>query len=148
VDADDSLLTLVRDPVSGRIRELRGAAGCLSQDARRGCRPARGISEIADLTVSGDGRNVYAGDDVEQSLLVFARDPRGGSLLQLKARAGCISSLTRDALAADGILNSCQPRVTALGPVVAFAMAPRDDRLYVTSRRPGRLVTFARRAHR
>jgi hypothetical protein len=138
----------VRSPSSGRIRQLRGEAGCLSEGFLRGCRPARGISGISALTVSRDGRNVYAGDEYQQSLTVFARDRRNGSLLQLKAGAGCLSSHARDALGGDGFVNSC-PRVTALGPVTALAMAPQDDRLYVASSRPGprpgRLLTFARR---
>jgi hypothetical protein len=87
---DSSLLTFARNPVTGRLRQLRRAAGCLSAVANNGCASARGISYLADVIVSPDGRFVYTAAEASRGVAAFARDPATGALHQLPGPSGCL----------------------------------------------------------
>ncbi len=88
-DFEDAVAVLVRDPTSGRLSPVSGAAGCVSEGgADDGCTQAVPIKDPSGLVVSPDGRNVYvvsldskpspAGD--QHGVAALARDPRSGAL--------------------------------------------------------------------
>ena len=74
---DDALTVFDRNAASGALKQKPGRAGCLAGEysAARGCRTASlqvGLDGPA-LTVSGDGKHVYAG----QPLQIFDRHANG-----------------------------------------------------------------------
>lgn len=88
-DFEDAVAVLVRDPTSGRLSPVAGAAGCVSEGgADDGCTQAVPIKDPSGLVVSPDGRNVYVvsqgsgstpeGD--QHGVTALARDPKSGAL--------------------------------------------------------------------
>lgn len=84
----------------GALSQLPGTAGCISADgaSERGpstCAVGRGLDGVESVTVSADGRFVYAASyksGHEAGLSVFARDPLTGALSQLAGTAGCLTA--------------------------------------------------------
>lgn len=88
-----TIWTFRRDPVSGALRRLRGRAGCVRQWGRPGCRRAHGLSGVASIAVSPDGRHVYAAARSSRAIAAFRRNRVTGSLTQLGGASGCVSRL-------------------------------------------------------
>jgi DNA-binding beta-propeller fold protein YncE len=109
-----------RDPDTGALTQLPGAAGCL-QASWPTCARARGLAAAGHLAVSNDGRNVYVAAPGSQAVAVFARDPATGALTQLPGRAGCVSN-RRD--------EGCG-RGRALDNAVQVAVSPDGRSVYV-----------------
>lgn len=94
-----ALVVLDRDPVTGRLRQPKGARGCLS--ASRECahwyfvdgQPPRHLR----LSISPDGRSLYLvqrrGGDA--ALVVVRRDPATRTLRRLDGPRGCLSAPSR-----------------------------------------------------
>ena len=76
------------------MRQLPGADACIGgipQGGARDCRrAAKGIRGIRWVTVSPDGRNVYAAAPAGDSIAAFSRNPRTGGLRQLPGADACI----------------------------------------------------------
>lgn len=94
VGLDDwALVTLQRDPATGALTQPAGAAGCLNRTGAQSCAIARSgharLWRIQDITVTRDGRNVYAIDN-DHVLLAFTRDAASGQLRQLPGADGCL----------------------------------------------------------
>jgi 6-phosphogluconolactonase (cycloisomerase 2 family) len=75
---------------SGALRQLPGAAGCLSERSLSGCGLGRGLDGGRGVALSPDQRFVYVPAESGDSLAVFARSPRTGALRQLPGGAGCL----------------------------------------------------------
>jgi 6-phosphogluconolactonase (cycloisomerase 2 family) len=86
----DAVTVFARSPRSGALRQLPGAAGCLSQEARAPCGRGRGLDGGRGVVLSPDQRFVYVTAEDGDSIAIFARDPRTGRLEQLGGRAGCL----------------------------------------------------------
>jgi DNA-binding beta-propeller fold protein YncE len=87
----------------GALTQSSGAAGCVSDTGTGGeCADGVALDGIRGVTVSPDGRNVYAVGEVSDSLLIFDRDPATGALSQKAGSAGCISDTGSGGLCADG----------------------------------------------
>jgi DNA-binding beta-propeller fold protein YncE len=89
--ASSGVATFARDAATGRLRQLPGKSGCLSQSGSQGqCADGRALEGAQSLTVSPDGRNVYVAGAANDAIAIFARDALG-RLRQLAGRAGCVS---------------------------------------------------------
>jgi len=82
-----------RNPRTGALHQLPGADACIGGKvgARSDCpRPARALQGVRWVTVSPDGRNVYASSPAGDAVAVFARDGRTGGLHQLPGTDACV----------------------------------------------------------
>jgi DNA-binding beta-propeller fold protein YncE len=87
----DALSVFARDRRTGALRQLGGAAGCLSQRPGAGCGPARALNEPTSVAVSPDGARVYVtGRRFPSAVAIFTR-ARDGTLSQPAGTAGCVS---------------------------------------------------------
>jgi DNA-binding beta-propeller fold protein YncE len=74
--ASDAIAVFSRDPQTGRITQLAGRAGCLSDHGTRGlCRVATGLWGVSAVVVSPDGRHAYAPGFFSSAIAVFQRAP-------------------------------------------------------------------------
>jgi DNA-binding beta-propeller fold protein YncE len=78
----DAVAVFSRDRFSGSIVQLRQQAGCVSNAIGRhrppttpGCARGRGLNGAWGVTVSPDGRTLYAGAQINNGLAIFARKP-------------------------------------------------------------------------
>jgi len=83
---------------AGKLTQLAGLGGCVSQDGSDGngtaskCAVGRAMFEPTGVAISPDGGDVYlASGDTPGSLDTFARDPETGSVTQLAGAQGCVS---------------------------------------------------------
>jgi DNA-binding beta-propeller fold protein YncE len=97
-------ISVYRRLASGGLEQLAGPAGCLLAAPGPGlCSPRpKGVGGTYGLTMSPDGRNVYAlvqgsvrAQPYGDLLLAFARDPRTGALSSLGGVSGCLSGTAR-----------------------------------------------------
>jgi DNA-binding beta-propeller fold protein YncE len=89
---------LDRDP-EGRLTQKPGAAGCVTQEGNDGagqpCLVGRGTEFVRDVTVSPDGRSVYAVTFGSDSIAIFDRQP-DGSVSQKPGEAGCLRAVVAE----------------------------------------------------
>lgn len=116
-----------RDPPTGRLTQLPGAAGCVTALGRQGCGRARSMPRLGatGLVLDSGGRNVYAttASGTFTGVIVFARE-RGGGLRQLRGPAGCVSG---------GGQGDCTPARAFDAPHGLAASPAGIDSLYATS---------------
>jgi DNA-binding beta-propeller fold protein YncE len=89
----DAIAVFRRNARSGALTQPKGEAGCIAAKGANGCATAIGLDGPNSLTVSPDGRTLYATARASNSIGIFRRDPKTGALTQLPASAGCISGL-------------------------------------------------------
>ncbi len=80
-----AVAVFARDPSTGLLSET----GCVSAKAGERCTPARGLLGARGVTVSPDGRTVYAGAFSDNAVTTFSR-AADGSLAQLPGVLGCV----------------------------------------------------------
>jgi DNA-binding beta-propeller fold protein YncE len=71
--ATGAIAVLDRRSRSGIVAQKSGRAGCVAPSSVPGCSPGRALSGVSSLTVSPDGRNVYATSFGSNALDVFRR---------------------------------------------------------------------------
>jgi hypothetical protein len=88
----------------GTITQRSGAAACISDAATGGpCARATPLQSITSLTVSADGRSVYATPQTSNSVVVFDRQTTVGD--EPVAATGAASSITSTGAAVSGTVN-------------------------------------------
>jgi DNA-binding beta-propeller fold protein YncE len=145
VAADDGVVSFLRDPASGGLRELRGAIACNTHLGSFGCRRARGVISAAAVAVSPDGRHVYVAAGatdgvVSNAVAVFARHPVSGALSQLPGRRGC----TFESAPEDQRLRERCARGRGLNGASDLAVSPDGRTVYVVGRDSRALAAFSR----
>jgi 6-phosphogluconolactonase (cycloisomerase 2 family) len=75
--ANDAIAIFSRDQ-AGRLRQLAGRAGCVSEDGDQGCRQATGLDGVSAIAVPKDGRHVYAPSYFSSAVAMFTRTPARG----------------------------------------------------------------------
>ena len=77
---------------TGSVSQFPGKSGCVNSTGASGCTRGRAIGNVAVVTVSPDGKNVYAagGTGSQGQLGVFARNAATGGVTQLPGKAGCV----------------------------------------------------------
>jgi len=79
-----------RDPKTGKLTQLAGSAGCLTESGSGGkCTKARGVAGASSLAISPDGKNLYL---VSFNFAIFGRNPKTGALTQPAGAHGCLGS--------------------------------------------------------
>ena len=157
----NAVVAFRRDPATGSLTQLPGAAGCIASEgaAAAGCAAGRGLTGATAVAISPDGKNVYVtGFELDTgggsptargTLASFAREPATGALTQLPPPAGCYAG---DALPSTPD-PSCPP--AAVGTPLPPRLAPLatatdvevsgDGRSVLTSSfLPGAVIDWAR----
>ena len=116
------IATLARDPGTGEVNQPAGNQGCVS-DLVSGCMRVRGLCGTTSLSMSPDGRSLYAGSARAQAMVVFERNPSTGALRQPAGQAGCI--------AVRGLYGCRRSRIALTRPHVM--VAPDGRNVYVAS---------------
>jgi DNA-binding beta-propeller fold protein YncE len=139
----DAVAVFRRRARAGKLRQLRGRAGCRRQRGGRGCERARALRDPAAIVVSPDGRHVYVAALRSGSIAVFARGRRTGALRQPRGRAGCVSGRPGARCGRGRALS--RPSALAFSPGGRFLYAGTDAGVAVFRRnaRTGRLVQLA-----
>ena len=112
----NALTSFDRNPLSGNLTQKPGAAGCISEDGSGGdCEDGSGLDGVHGVTVSPDGKNVYATAKFSNVLSIFDRGA-GGALTRKPAPAGCVSETGADGCAdGTGIGGAHLPQVSPDG---------------------------------
>jgi DNA-binding beta-propeller fold protein YncE len=72
--ANDAIAIFARD-AAGRLRQLAGREGCVSEGGSQGCRQATGLDGVSAIAVPRDGRHVYAPSYFSSAVAMFSRTP-------------------------------------------------------------------------
>jgi DNA-binding beta-propeller fold protein YncE len=118
----------------GRLIQNAGPSGCVNASGASGCTRAHGIAGPADAAVSPDGRNVYVAAFDSNTIAIFRRNSRNGSLRQLSGRQGCIKHQRRGA---------CEFGRAIAAPV-SVAVSPDGRNVYAVSAGSDAISLFAR----
>ena len=125
-----------RDPATSELTQLPGAAACLGNGP--GCRPAKGISGVDSITISANGRRVYATGFFGLSVAAFERDPESGGLTQLRGRGACVRDVTSKARCSRAVRGLQGPRDVVLSPDGKTAYVPSSVSGTITIFRVGK----------
>lgn len=149
-----ALMLAVASPAgaqSSSFAPLAGTAGCIAQlgtmvagegGALPSCAPGRALNQVEAVTISADGRFVYAAASGHtrwggNAVLSFERDPATGALRQL----GCVSDNGTDGrIGTDG---ACADGDALLG-ANDVALSPDGRALYVTTSSSNGVAWFDR----
>jgi 6-phosphogluconolactonase (cycloisomerase 2 family) len=83
-EASDAVAVFSRDATTGALAQLAGADGCISDTGSSGaCADGTALDGPRSVSVSPDGKNVYAASFWSSAASIFARDPTTGALSQL-----------------------------------------------------------------
>lgn len=85
-----AIVAFARSPRTGALRQLSGAAGCVSGRRRGDCGAGRGLGLVSTLALAPGGRFLYAG--TSRGLSVLRRNARTGGLAQLRGAHGCVTT--------------------------------------------------------
>ena len=124
----------VRHPQTGQLTQLAGANGCIAEFIGDGCGPGRALQEVASVTVSPDGRNVYAASFGSNAVVALARNPSTGALSQAPGLSGCTNE--------DGG-EGCQ-QGKALLQAFSVVVSPNGKFVYVGSILSSAVMSFER----
>lgn len=131
--ASSSVTVFLRNPKTGALVQLPGAAGCISGLPLPGCAAGRGLAGPDVVVVSPDGRNVYVGSFFGNAVAVFDREAATGSLAQPADASGCIAAAT----------SGCATGL-ALDSPEGMAISPDGSAVYVASAVSNAVVVLAR----
>jgi 6-phosphogluconolactonase (cycloisomerase 2 family) len=133
VGGGTSIAVFQRDAKTGALTQLAGILGCVSSSGGTGCGQALGLSGVAQVALSPDGRHLYAVSSISGSVTAFARDTKTGSLTQLRGAAGCVRP------GGDG---GCASGVGLAG-ATAMVIAPDGRSLYVAGKEANAVASFS-----
>ncbi len=133
VGGGTSIAVFQRDAKTGALTQLAGILGCVSSSGGAGCGHALGLSGVAQIALSPDGRHLYAVSSISGSVTAFARDEKTGSLTQLRGAAGCVRP---------GGEGGCASGVGLAG-ATALVIAPDGRSLYVAGKEANAVASFS-----
>jgi len=127
---------------AGKLTQLPGAKGCVvdSSKAKSTCAKVRALDGPGPflgsraVAVSPDGKNVYIAASKSDSIAVFGRSAKKGTLSQAAGAAGCIAA---------GGAEGCATAV-GLDTPNSVAVSPDGMNVYATSKKSGSITTFSR----
>jgi DNA-binding beta-propeller fold protein YncE len=130
----DAIAVFRRDASTGRLTQRSGTAGCIAARGADGCARAVGLDGPNSVTVSGDGRNVYATSFASDAVVIFRRNRSTGALTQATHGRGCIANVAHAGCASARALD---------GPDVV-AVSPDGQSVYVGSFTGNAVAVFSR----
>jgi DNA-binding beta-propeller fold protein YncE len=119
--SSDAIAIFRRDARTGKLTQGSGVAGCIARKGANGCAKARGLNGPNSVTVSADGKNVYATAVISDAVTTFRRNRSTGALTQIRGDKGCIANRTTPGCATGRALD---------GPDVV-TVSPDGDNVYV-----------------
>jgi DNA-binding beta-propeller fold protein YncE len=128
----DAVVRFNRNKTTGAITEPAGTAGCISETGAGPCADGRALSSVDAVTVSPDGKSVYATS--LGGVARFNRNTTTGAITQPAGTTGCISE-TGAGSCADGhaLANGADSvAVSANGASVYVASYPNNAVLRLT----------------
>ncbi len=135
--SSDVITVLGRNPVTGDLNPRPGPGGCASGSGNGGeCQNVRALAPDGTLTVSPDGRNLYAASGL--GVAVLDRDSATGALTQKNSTAGCLFERPDE--------NGCQG-ARGLHHPVGIVVSPDGGNLYTagySSAPSGQVAVFDR----
>jgi DNA-binding beta-propeller fold protein YncE len=123
-----------RNARTGALTQGAGTAGCIAARGGGGCARAVALVHPNSVSVSPDGRNVYATALDSDAVVVLERNVRTGRLTQVRGGGGCISGTAIPGCAAARALD---------GPDVVV-VSPDGKNVYVGSFFGNAVVVLAR----
>lgn len=136
-----SLVTLARDPQTGTLSRMRGAAGCISIKRLPGCRTTDELTPFG-IVVSPDNRNFYvaSSNGSRNAVFTFERNPRTGALTPQRGAGQCFTNRTdiyRHCRKVPGLAGSIYgAAISADGRSVYFAGISGEGSLTIFRRNP------------
>jgi DNA-binding beta-propeller fold protein YncE len=123
-----------RDARTGKLTQRSGVAGCIAARGADGCATAIGLAGPNSVTVSPDGKNVYATSVASNAVVVLRRNTSTGSLTQLGNGGGCIANVAT---------TGCATGRALAGPDIV-AVSPDGKSVYVGAFTGSALAVFSR----
>jgi DNA-binding beta-propeller fold protein YncE len=123
----DSVLTFRRDSQSGLLTQT----GCVMDSAPRpgSCVRGRAMGGVVALTLTRDGRTLFAAASDSNALVVFSRNPVGGTIKEV----GCVSEPYDEYENEDGqARNDGCTHYRPMGYPSGVAVTPDGNKVYVS----------------
>jgi DNA-binding beta-propeller fold protein YncE len=137
-NVSNAIAVFSRNLNTGVLSQLANLDGCISEDGSGGaCADGKGLNKVQGITVSPDGKHVYAASFMSDAVAAFTRDSSTGALSQLAGLDGCISE--------DGSGGACTDG-KGLDGATAVVVSPDGANVYVASRTGNAVAVFARNA--
>jgi 6-phosphogluconolactonase (cycloisomerase 2 family) len=132
----DAVAVFARNTTTGKLTQLAGTAGCVSETGSGGaCADGKALNGANSVALSADGKNVYVASEVSDAVAVFARNTITGQLTQLSGTAGCVSQTGTGGDCADG---------KALDQANSVAVSADGKSIYVASGVSDAVAVFQR----
>lgn len=87
----DAITIFRRDPRDGELTQPSGQGGCVADRGASGCADARGLEGPNSVSLSPDGRFLYATSRDSSTVTIYRRNSDTGALTQLPGTSGCIA---------------------------------------------------------
>ena len=129
----DAIAVFKRNVSTGKLTQRAGVTGCIAAKGAGGCTTGIGLEGPNSVTVSPDGRSVYATSLDSNTIDVFARNPSTGALTQLSS-GGCT---------ANAPTSGCTTGRALDGPDVVV-VSPDGRNVYVGAFKGDALAVFTR----
>jgi 6-phosphogluconolactonase (cycloisomerase 2 family) len=130
----DAIAAFARDPLTGRLKQLAGKAGCVQETGSndpQGCGAAHGIVAISQLAISADGKFLYGAARQSAAVSVFRRK-KDGSL----AFVSCMET--------HSMLKAPCKEAPGLGDAQGIALAPNGRFVFATGGSSSTVTVFRR----
>lgn len=130
----DDISVMRRNRSTGALTQLSGPSGCISGVAAvPGCSTGRALDGPDVVTVSPDGKNVYAGSFFGNAVVMFTRNTSTGALTQPADTTGCLAAATTGCAAG-----------LALGAPEGMAASEDGASVYVATAASNAVLTLVR----
>lgn len=124
-------------PATGTLTQPGGTAACISDNGADGCQNGKALLGASSIVVAPDGRSVYATGFDSNSIVLFNRDPKKGTLKQKSGTGACIQD--------DSSVIGCAV-ANALSAPVRIIITPTGQSAYVTTTIDNSVTIFDRRS--
>ena len=115
----NSVTTFARTPATGDAAQLEGTAGCLVYLVAIGCRLGQALDAPEGLTLSPDGKSLYATAFSSGAVDTFNRGGGSGEIAQKALKAGCTAiRKQRNCTFGRGLVGSSSAAVSPDGKFV------------------------------
>jgi hypothetical protein len=133
VSQNDAVVRLKRNTTTGALTQPAGTAGCISETGAGPCADGHALSGANSVTVSLDGKSVYATS--QGGVVRLKRDTSTGAISQPAGAAGCISETGAGPCANGHALTSGAD---------AVRVSPNGNSVYVASFPNNAVIGFKR----
>ncbi|MDQ2699752.1 MAG: beta-propeller fold lactonase family protein [Actinomycetota bacterium] len=129
-----SITVFRRNRSTGALKQLPPGSGCIAGLPIPGCATGRALGGPDVVTISPDGRNVYAGSFLGSSIAIFNRDRATGKLTQPADETGCITAVATSGCAQGLGLSSPE----------GMAVSGDGQNVYVATAVSNAVISFTR----